>query len=149
MSQKKNRMNEKYNYYVNNVAPKPKYVTNCMKAFFAGGTVCIIGFILQNWIESRGVDQKTAGTIVIMVLIISAQFITGLGIYDDLVKFAGAGLIVPITGFANAIVSPAMEYKKEGIVLGTGAKLFSLAGPVLVCGYSSSVIIGIIYAVIT
>jgi stage V sporulation protein AC len=84
-----------------------------------------------------------------MVLIISAQFITGLGIYDDLVKFAGAGLIVPITGFANAIVSPAMEYKKEGIVLGTGAKLFSLAGPVLVCGYSSSVIIGIIYAVIT
>ena len=149
MSQKKNRMNEKYNYYVNNVAPKPKYVTNCMKAFFVGGTVCIIGFILQNWIESRGVDQKTAGTIVIMVLIISAQFITGLGIYDDLVKFAGAGLIVPITGFANAIVSPAMEYKKEGIVLGTGAKLFSLAGPVLVCGYSSSVIIGIIYAVIT
>ena len=149
MSQKKNRMNEKYNYYVNNVAPKPKYVTNCMKAFFVGGTVCIIGFILQNGIESRGVDQKTAGTIVIMVLIISAQFLTGLGIYDDLVKFAGAGLIVPITGFANAIVSPAMEYKKEGIVLGTGAKLFSLAGPVLVCGYSSSVIIGIIYAVIT
>ncbi len=149
MSQKKNRMNQKYNYYVNNVAPKPKYISNCIKAFFTGGTVCIIGFILQKWIQSKGLDQKTASSIVIMILIFSAQFLTGLGVFDDIVKFAGAGLIVPITGFANSIVSPAMEYKKEGIVLGVGAKLFSLAGPVLVWGFSASVIIGIIYAIIT
>ncbi len=149
MSMKKNRRNEKYNYYASNVAPKPKYLSNCIKAFIAGGIVCTIGFAIQEGLESTGVDHKTAGSIVIIILIVSAQLLTGLGIFDQLVKYAGAGLIVPITGFANSIVAPAMEFKKEGIILGVGAKLFSLAGPVLVCGYSASVIIGIIYAVIT
>lgn len=148
MSKKKNQLNKKYNEYVSKVEPKPKYFANCVKAFFIGGIVCTLGFIVQKWIQSAGSDQKTASTIVTILLIFSAQFLTGLGVFDQLVKFAGAGLIVPITGFANSIVAPAMEYKREGPVLGTGAKLFSLAGPVLVCGFSAAVIIGVIYAII-
>ena len=80
-----------------------------------------------------------------MILIMAAQLLTGLGLFDSIAKFAGAGVVVPITGFANSMVAPAIEYKKEGIVLGVGAKLFSLAGPVLVCGITSSMVIGIVY----
>lgn len=93
----------------------------------------------------KGIDEKEAGAIVTVILVCSAQLLTGLGIFDSIAKFAGAGVIVPITGFANSMVAPAIEYKKEGIVLGVGAKLFSLAGPVLVCGISAGTIIGLIY----
>ncbi len=149
MSKKQDQLNQKYNKYVESVSPKPNYFINCLKAFTAGGLVCTASFYVQNLIEDTGVNTKTAGTIVILILVFSAQLLTGLGVFDRLVKYVGAGLIVPITGFANSIVSPAMEYKREGIVLGVGAKLFSLAGPVLVCGYSTSVVVGLVYAFMT
>lgn len=149
MSKKQDQLNQKYNKYVESVSPKPTYFINCLKAFVVGGLVCTLSFYIQNIIEDTGINNKTAGTIVILILVFTAQILTGIGIFDRLVKYVGAGLIVPITGFANSIVSPAMEYKREGIVLGVGAKLFSLAGPVLVCGYSASVVVGLIYAFIT
>ena len=90
-------------------------------------------------------SEKAAGTFVTITFVMSAQFLTGIGVFDVIAQFAGAGVIVPITGFANSMVAPAIEYKKEGPVLGVGAKIFSVAGPVLVCGISSSMIVGIIY----
>ena len=93
-------------------------------------------------------EEKTAGMYVTVILVMAAQLLTGLGVFDTIGKFAGAGVIVPITGFANSMVAPAIEYKKEGIVLGVGAKLFSLAGPVLVCGITVSAVIGVIYWII-
>lgn len=104
------------------------------------------------WFENKfiasGIPEKDAATYVVILLIMAAQLLTGLGWFDTIGKHAGAGVIVPITGFANSMVAPALEYKKEGVVLGVGAKLFSLAGPVLVCGITSSVIIGVIYWII-
>ena len=97
---------------------------------------------------TKGLPEKQAGSIVTVILIMTAQLLTGLGVFDRIGKFAGAGVIVPITGFANSMVAPAIEYKKEGLVLGVGAKLFSLAGPVLVCGISVSAVIGVIYWII-
>lgn len=146
MSKKKDQLNKKYNQYVTNIMPKPNYLANSIKAFFVGGFVCTVGFQIQKMIENSGIDSKTAGTIVIVILIFSAQLLTGLGIFDKLVKFAGAGLIVPITGFANAMVAPAMEFKREGWILGVGAKLFSLAGPVLIYGFTASIVVGLFYA---
>lgn len=148
MNMKKNQLNKKYNKYVKDISPKPNYLANSIKAFVTGGLVCVFGFAIQKLIISRGIDKETAGTIVIILLVCLSQLLTGFGVYDKLAKYAGAGLIVPITGFANSVVAPAMEYKREGIVLGVGAKLFSLAGPVLVCGYSAAVVIGIIYTLI-
>jgi stage V sporulation protein AC len=103
---------------------------------------------LENKLISTGVSEKNAMLIVVIILIMSAQLITGLGWFDTIAKHTGAGVIVPITGFANSMVAPALEYKKEGIVLGVGAKLFSLAGPVLVSGITLSTIIGVIYWVL-
>ena len=99
----------------------------------------------QNFLQARGVDQKDAGIFVTITLIMGAQLLTGLGVFDVVAKFAGAGVIVPITGFANSMVAPAIEYKKEGPILGVGGKMFSLAGPVLVCGISSAMVVGLIY----
>lgn len=149
MSKKKDALNKKYNKYVESISPKPKYFVNSLKAFVSGGLVCTTAYYVQTLIEDIGIATETAQTIVIIILICTAQLLTGIGIFDFLVKYVGAGLIVPITGFANSIVAPAMEYKREGLVLGVGAKLFSLAGPVLVCGFSASVVIGLIYAYIT
>lgn len=145
---KKNQQNKKYNKYVKDISPKPKYLANSIKAFVTGGLVCVFGYAIQQLIISRGIDKENAGTIVIILLVCLSQLLTGFGVYDKLAKYAGAGLIVPITGFANSVVAPAMEYKREGVILGVGAKLFSLAGPVLVCGYSAAVVIGIIYTLI-
>ena len=101
--------------------------------------------LLKNMMLNRGMDEESAGTVVTVLLVVSAQLLTGLGVFDTIAKYAGAGVIVPITGFANSMVAPAIEYKKEGVVLGVGAKLFSLAGPVLVCGITIATVIGIIY----
>ncbi len=141
----KKRQAKEYENYVKQFTPKPKYFMNSLKAFFVGGLICIIAFYVQTLLMNRGYSEKDSGTFVIVFLVCSAQLLTGLGVYDTIGKFAGAGSIVPITGFANSMVAPAIEYKKEGIVLGVGAKLFSLAGPVLVCGISASVVIGFIY----
>ncbi len=145
--QKKN-IAKAYSKYSNQFTPKPKYFTNCLKAFIVGGLICTAGLFLQNILIKRGLDQKSATTYVTVTLIVVAQLLTGFGVFDTIAKVAGAGVIVPITGFANSMVAPAIEYKKEGLVLGVGAKLFSIAGPVLVCGISTATVVGIIYWVI-
>ena len=137
-----------YEKYVKKFTPKPRYVSNSVKAFIIGGMICAASLWLENIIIGYGADEKTAGTCSVIVLVMIAQLLTGLGWFDTIGKFAGAGVIVPITGFANSMVAPAIEYKKEGIILGVGAKLFSLAGPVLVSGITASVLIGIIYWII-
>ena len=133
-----------YEKYVKQFTPRPKYFSNSLKAFIVGGLICVAAAYVQDVLVARGMDKMEAGSVVTVFLICTAQLLTGFGWFDTIAKFAGAGVIVPITGFANSMVSPAMEFKKEGPVLGAGAKLFTLAGPVLVCGISASVLIGII-----
>lgn len=144
----KKEMAKAYEKYTNKFTPKPKYVFNFIKAFVTGGSICIVSMWLENKLISTGISEKNAMLIVIIILIMSAQLITGLGWFDTIAKHTGAGVIVPITGFANSMVAPALEYKKEGVVLGVSAKLFSLAGPVLVSGITLSTVIGIIYWVL-
>ena len=115
--------------------------------FGLGGLICTIGQVILNICKERGFDTQTSGTIVSILLIGISAFLTGLNLFNKIGKFAGAGSLVPITGFANSVVSPAMEYKSEGYVTGVGAKMFTVAGPVLVYGISSSIIIGIIYII--
>ena len=137
---------DNYEKLVMEKMPKSKKISNCIKAFFVGGFICTLGelicFICMN---KFGIDKEVTASIQSIVLIFLGATLTGIGVYDKIGNFAGAGSVVPITGFANSIVSPAMEFKREGIVMGIGAKLFILAGPVLVNGISASVIIGIIY----
>ena len=142
---KKKKQAKAYEKYAGVFTPKPRYVVNMLKAFIIGGAVCVSAMLIQNAMISRGVPDRQAGSYVTVILIMAAQLLTGIGVFDKIGKFAGAGVIVPITGFANSMVAPAIEYKKEGPVLGVGAKLFSLAGPVLVCGISVSAVIGVIY----
>ncbi|MDD3168510.1 MAG: stage V sporulation protein AC [Eubacteriales bacterium] len=141
----KKEVTKQYEQYVKQFTPKPKYFSNSAKAFIVGGLLCMAALYIQNLLIDSGMSEKDAGAIVTVLLVCLAQLLTGLGVFDSLGKFAGAGVFVPITGFANSMVAPAIEYKKEGPVLGVGAKLFSLAGPVLVCGISAGTIIGILY----
>ena len=120
---------------------------NCINAFWVGGLICSIGQIILNICKSRGLSQEISGTIVSIILIGISAFLTGLNIFNKIGKFAGAGSLIPITGFANSIVSPAMEYKSEGYVMGVGGKMFTVAGPVLVFGISTSIIVGIVYLI--
>ena len=138
----KDRISKAYEKYVKQFTPSPDYVGNGVKAFLVGGVICAAALWGQNMLAARGLSEEDAGTWVTVGLIMAAQLLTGLGVFDSLAKFAGAGVIVPITGFANSMVAPAIEYKKEGPVLGAGAKLFSVAGPVLVCGITSASLVG-------
>lgn len=133
-----------YGKYAKGFTPRPKYFLNSARAFLVGGSICALSLWLQKMIIDRGVSQQDAQTYVTLILIASAQLLTGFGVFDVIAKFAGAGVIVPITGFANSMVAPAIEYKKEGPVLGAGAKMFTVAGPVLVTGIVSATIAGII-----
>lgn len=133
-----------YQEYVDKKSPNSPILKNCFNAFWVGGLICTIGQIILGICKERGFDTATSGTIVSILLIGIAAFLTGLNLFNRIGKFAGAGSLVPITGFANSIVSPAMEYKSEGYVMGVGGKMFTVAGPVLVYGISASVIIGII-----
>lgn len=136
---------KEYKEYVNQKVPKPNYIKNCIWAFLVGGLICTIAQIIMNSLKEYGLNKTDANTVTVIIMVFFGAFLTGLGLYDKLGKKAGAGSIVPISGFANSIVSPAMEFKREGYVLGVGAKMFSLAGPVLVYGFGSSVIIGLLY----
>ena len=144
----KKQIAKAYEKYSEQFTPKPKYFMNSLKAFVTGGMICVESLWIENKFIASGMSEKTAGTYVVILLVMIAQLLTGLGWFDTIGKHVGAGVIVPITGFANSMVAPALEYKKEGIVLGVGAKLFSLAGPVLVSGITASVIIGFIYWII-
>lgn len=142
----KKEMAKAYGNYAKQFTPRPKYFSNSLKAFMTGGAICAAALAFQNYLQYKfGLDRQTSSTFVTMGLIATSQLLTGLGVFDVIAKFAGAGVIVPITGFANSMVAPAIEYKREGPVLGAGAKMFSVAGPVLVCGISSATVVGIIY----
>ena len=137
-----------YQEYVNKKSPNSPILKNCFNAFWVGGLICTIGQIIMNICKERGFDQTTSGTIVSIILIAISAFLTGLNIFNKIGKFAGAGSLVPITGFANSIVSPSMEYKSEGYVMGVGGKMFTVAGPVLVFGISTSIAVGLIYLIL-
>jgi len=136
---------KQYDEMVKAASPSSTVGINCFKAFLVGGSICAIGQVLYNIFDTRGFDREDAGLLVAGILIITSVVLTVLGLYNKLGKHAGAGSVVPITGFANAIAAPAIEYKKEGLVLGVGAKMFVIAGPVIVYGVMTSVLVGIIY----
>ena len=136
-----------YQEYVDKKSPDSPILKNCFNAFLVGGLICSIGQIILNVCKERGLDATTSSTIVCILLIGIAAFLTGLNIFNKIGKFAGAGSLIPITGFANSIVAPAMEYKAEGYIMGVGGKMFTVAGPVLVFGISASILVGIIYLI--
>lgn len=145
----KNRMTkEQYNEYVKEKTPNSPLVKNCICAFIIGGIICTVGQALFNFYEMFDLDEASTSTAVSITLIFLSALLTGLDVYGKIAKHAGAGTIVPITGFANAVVSPALEAKTEGYVLGVGAKLFTIAGPVILYGTFSSFIAGFIYYII-
>jgi stage V sporulation protein AC len=139
--------NKSYQEYVDKKSPNSPIFKNCFNAFWVGGLICSIGQIISDICKYRGLDSALSGTIVSIILIGFSAFLTGLNIFNKIGKFAGAGSLIPITGFANSIVSPAMEYKSEGYIMGVGGKMFTVAGPVLVFGISTSIIVGIIYLI--
>lgn len=134
-----------YQEYVDQKSPNSPILKNCFNAFWVGGLICSIGQIIMDICKSNGLDTQISGSIVSIILIGISALLTGLNIFNRIGKLAGAGSLVPITGFANSIVSPAMEYKSEGYIMGVGGKMFTVAGPVLVFGISTSIIVGIIY----
>lgn len=138
---------KQYQEYVNQKSPNSPILKNCFNSFWVGGLICAIGQIILEFCKYRNIELTLSNTIVSIILIFISAFLTGLNIFNKIGKFAGAGSLVPITGFANSIVSPAMEYKSEGYVMGVGAKMFTVAGPVLVYGISASILVGIIYLI--
>lgn len=134
-----------YQEYVNKKSPNSPIWKNCLNAFWIGGLICSIGQFIFSICLYRGLDETASGTIVSILLIALSAFLTGLNFFNKIGKIAGAGSLIPITGFANSIVSPAMEYKSEGYVMGVGAKMFTVAGPVLVYGISTAIVVGIVY----
>ncbi|ATW28348.1 stage V sporulation protein AC [Candidatus Formimonas warabiya] len=135
---------QEYQAMVHSLKPSPPILKNALAAFSVGGFICAFGQVFFNLFSQMGMNEKDAGTVVIILMLFIGAFLTGLGIYDNLGKFAGAGSIIPITGFANSIVSSAMEWKREGYLFGVGARMFTIAGPVLVYGLLSSAMIGLI-----
>ena len=135
---------QEYLDYVDKKSPNSPILRNCFNAFWVGGLICSIGQIIFDFCKYKGLEETACSTIVSITLIGLAALLTALNIFNKIGKFAGAGSLVPITGFANSIVSPAIEYKSEGYVMGVGSKMFTVAGPVLVYGISASVIVGII-----
>jgi stage V sporulation protein AC len=139
-------MTEKqYARLVDELAPKSPKLKDYLNAFWIGGAICLLGQLFMNWYKTMGLDEKAAGTAVSMTLVTLSALLTGLSLYDDIAKRAGAGTLVPITGFANAVAAPALEFQTEGFILGVGAKMFTIAGPVIVYGVSASVVYGLIY----
>lgn len=139
-------MTEKeYEKLVQKAAPKSPIGKDCLNAFWIGGLICMLGQILTNSYGAFGLDKDAASTATSITLVVLSALLTGLSLYDNLAKYGGAGTLVPITGFANAIAAPAVEFKTEGFILGVGAKLFTIAGPVIVYGLSASVVYGFIY----
>lgn len=143
-------MTEKeYGKMIQDMSPKSPIGKDCINAFWIGGLICCIGQLIMNGYAALGLDKDGAGTATSMTLVAIAALLTGLSVYDDIAKRAGAGTLVPITGFANSIAAPAVEFKTEGFILGVGAKIFQIAGPVIVYGVSASVVYGLIYWVTT
>ena len=144
-----NISNQEYGELAKRVSPPSAMIKTIPMAFVIGGTICTLGEALLNMYAALGFTQDNAGAMTSLTLIFLSALLTGLKLYDRIAQFAGAGTLVPITGFANSVVSPALEFKSEGYVLGLGAKMFVIAGPVLVYGISASVVYGIVYYIQT
>lgn len=145
----KNKMtNKQYSEYVKQKTPNSPVITNCLKAFAAGGLICCLGEVFFKLYGMLNLSTEITSTLVSITMVFLGALFTGLNIYPKLAKFGGAGTIVPITGFANSVVSPAIDAKTEGYVLGVGAKIFSVAGPVILFGTLASMIAGIFYLIL-
>ena len=140
---------KEYSQMVKHASPPSPLLQDCLRAFLVGGAICTLGQALGNLYVAIGFSQEIAKPLTSVTLIFIAVALTAFGVFDRIAKFAGAGTLVPITGFANAVASPAIEFKKEGYVFGTAAKLFTIAGPVIVYGTVASVVYGIIYWITT
>lgn len=137
---------KEYSELVKQVSPKSHTIRDCLRAFWVGGLICCVGQGINDiYQQLLGMDKKAAAALTSVTLVFIGATLTGLGLYDNIGKYAGAGSIVPITGFSNSIVAPAIEFKHEGYIMGIGSKLFTIAGPVLVYGISTSNIVGLIY----
>lgn len=135
---------DEYSKMTDKASPNSPILLNCIKAFLFGGAICCFGQLLRTLLENAGLSDKEVQAGVSAILIIITAVLTGIGVFDKIARHAGAGTIVPITGFANSVVSPALEFQHEGLVLGTAAQMFSIAGPVIVYGTASSVLYGLI-----
>ncbi len=143
-------MNDKqYAKLVKEKSPKSPIVKDCLFAFVSGGLICTLGQLLLNWYTGLGLPQQDAAAWVSITLVGLSALLTGLSVYDDIAKYAGAGTLVPITGFSNAVAASAVEFQTEGFILGMGAKMFTIAGPVIVYGLSASAVYGLIYWLFT
>ena len=140
--------NDEYKRYTDRHAPRSKAGRNMCRAFLVGGLICCLGQLLLDLYGLAGLDEQDAAGAVSVTLVLLGAVLTGLGVYDKLAKFAGAGTLVPITGFANSVVAPALEFKTEGLITGTAAKMFAIAGPVIVYGVSASAVYGLILCLI-
>lgn len=138
-----------YGKLVKELSPASPMGRDCLSAFVVGGLICVLGQLLVNFYCWVGLEKQDASTAASMSLVALSALLTGLSLYDDIAKYAGAGTLVPITGFANAVAAPAIEFKTEGFILGVGAKMFTIAGPVIVYGVSASVVYGLIYWITT
>ena len=134
-----------YQKYAESTVPKPTYLKNMAMAFIVGGLICSLGQLIRFWLFKKGLDEKAVGGATAILLVFLSALLTGIGVYDKIGKHGGAGSLIPITGFANAVVSPAMEFKTEGLIFGVASKMFVIAGPVLVYGVGSSIIVGLLY----
>ena len=141
--------NKEYQKLADSYAPKSPIGKDCFHAFWIGGLICVLGQLALNGYMALGMEKTNASTAASMSLVALSALLTGLSLYDDIAKVAGAGTLVPITGFANSISAPAVEFKTEGMILGTAAKMFTIAGPVIVYGISASVVYGLIYWITT
>ena len=141
--------NKEYQKLADSYAPKSPMGKDCFHAFWIGGLICVLGQLALNGYMALGMEKTNASTAASMSLVALSALLTGLSLYDDIAKVAGAGTLVPITGFANSISAPAVEFKTEGMILGTAAKMFTIAGPVIVYGISASVVYGLIYWITT
>lgn len=140
------KMNKKeYDQYVRSMSPKSPIWKNMFNAFWVGGLICVVGQAILSGFQGMGLDEKDAATATSVVMVFLGALLTGLSLYDNIAKIGGAGTLVPITGFSNAVVSPAIEFKSEGMITGLAVKLFSIAGPVIVYGVNASVVYGLIY----
>lgn len=148
MDEKKERQQKKYNEYVKQVTPTHNLWLNMAKAFVMGGIICCIGQFILNTCQSYGMDKETAGSWCSMLLILLSVLLTGFNIYPSLANWGGAGALVPITGFANGVAAPAIEFQKEGQVFGIGCKIFTIAGPVILYGVFCSWVLGLLYWVL-
>ena len=143
--QDKQIRDKQYNDYVKEITPKPDRIGNCVKAFITGGAICTVGQLIMELLKKYGVSQDDASLWTTLILVLTSVILTGLNIYPLITSWGGAGSLVPITGFANSVAAPAIEYKKEGQVFGIGCKIFTISGPVILYGIFSSWVLGLIY----